>query len=367
MKALTIGSAMIDTIAIIDDDRIERMSMRNTDVSYLLLEQGRKVEAATISQHIGGGGVNAAVCLARLGHEVACAVKLGADERADDVLARLREEGVETRGAARDPSAATGAAILVGAHDRDISIFTCRGANTRLRAEDVPIDLFGAALVYVAPLSNQAADALPAIMSAAKAAGATLAVNPGVRQLGRRAGDFIGAAGAIDILSMNRAEAATLLPRMVERVGEGGPALRLPGGATPPPLAQSGFSAGGFDMSLSKYLAALLDLGVGAALITDGAHGAYAARNGVIHFRPTEPAAVAATVGAGDAFAASFAAWLAETDDVAAALDAAAVNAASVVAAVDAQSGLLRRAALEERLAALGPDRADALSWSIEG
>ncbi len=45
MKALTIGSAMIDTIAVIANDRIERMTLRNADASYPLLEVGRKSEA----------------------------------------------------------------------------------------------------------------------------------------------------------------------------------------------------------------------------------------------------------------------------------------------------------------------------------
>ena len=41
MKALTIGGAMVDTIAIIASDRIERMSMRNADTAFLLIEEGR--------------------------------------------------------------------------------------------------------------------------------------------------------------------------------------------------------------------------------------------------------------------------------------------------------------------------------------
>ena len=51
MKVLTIGGAMIDTIAIIADNRIERMTMLNADSSFLLLEEGRKTEAVEISTH----------------------------------------------------------------------------------------------------------------------------------------------------------------------------------------------------------------------------------------------------------------------------------------------------------------------------
>ena len=51
MKILTVGGAMIDTIAIIDSDRIERMTMLNADSSFLLLEEGRKTEAEEVSTH----------------------------------------------------------------------------------------------------------------------------------------------------------------------------------------------------------------------------------------------------------------------------------------------------------------------------
>ena len=53
MKALTVGGAMIDTNAVIAN---ERMTMRNADASFLLLEEGRKNEAEDVSTHCGGGG-----------------------------------------------------------------------------------------------------------------------------------------------------------------------------------------------------------------------------------------------------------------------------------------------------------------------
>ena len=98
MKVLTVGSAMIDTIAIIDSDRIERMSMLNADSSFLLLEEGRKTEAQEISTHPGGGAVNAAVAMARLEMGVSLLAKLGTDERAVDQVWHLPgPETVTTR------------------------------------------------------------------------------------------------------------------------------------------------------------------------------------------------------------------------------------------------------------------------------
>ena len=364
MKVVTIGSAMIDAIAIIDDSLIERMSMRNSDVSFLLLEAGRKVEAKEISNHCGGGAVNTAVGLARLGFDAACIIKTGYDRRAERVIEQLEAEGVSPNWVAQDPDEATGASILVAAHDRDVSIFTYRGANTRLRMADIPAEALSVDLVYIAPLSNEAAHAFPEILKLAHEAGATVAANPGVRQLTRRSAEFFANLDKLDILSMNRSEAMTLVPKIVDRVGEGGPPLLAPDGSDEARLGKSGFTAGGFDLSLAKFMRGMHELGVKHLLITDGGHGAYASDGEVVHFQAPAPAEVAATVGAGDAFASTFAGWLTYTGDLRAALRAAALNAASVISQLDAQSGLLTRKALEDRFRA--PDETQPRSWTQE-
>jgi ribokinase len=142
MKALTVGGAMLDTIAIIGNDRIERMTMLNADCSFLLLEEGRKTEAEEVSTHPGGGAINAAVAMARLGTDVAVLAKLGTDGRADTILARLAQEGVSTRWMTRDGRAPMGASVLISSHDRNAAIFTFRGANTLLEVRDLCDDAF---------------------------------------------------------------------------------------------------------------------------------------------------------------------------------------------------------------------------------
>jgi ribokinase len=111
MRVLTIGSAMVDTIAIIDSSRIERMTMLNADSSFLLLEEGRKTEAVEVSTHTGGGAVNVAVAMARLGMDVALLAKLGVDARAETILQRLEKEGVSAVWVKRDPRLPTGSSF----------------------------------------------------------------------------------------------------------------------------------------------------------------------------------------------------------------------------------------------------------------
>lgn len=341
---------MVDSIAIIDDERIERMSMQNADSSFLLLEVGRKTEASEISQHCGGGAVNTAVGMARLGLDVSTVIKLGQDTRADAILRRLSDEGISTRWVMRDSRSATGASVIISSHERDAAIFTFRGANTLLAVDDLKADMFAADIVYIASLSNESADCFPDIIRMAKAHGARVATNPGIRQLTSRASSFQKALADIDILSINHREADALVPQLVGQFGEGGPALEFDGVREPPALARRGLGSGGYDMSLRRFVEAMLERGVRYVVITNGADGAYVGTESEILYCPTLPTPVAGTAGAGDAFASTFVAWLAKSDNPAEALRAATINAASVVGFADTQEGLLSGDKISGRL-----------------
>jgi len=341
MKALTVGGAMLDTIAIIQSDRIERMTMRNADTDFLLLEEGRKIEASDISGHVGGGAVNAAVSLARAGHDVSTLVKLGKDDRAERVLTRLGDEGVSTRWVVRDGRAPTGASVLVASHERNAAIFTFRGANTLLEPADLKGGAFGVDLVYISSLSNDSADRFPELIAAAKANCACVATNPGTRQLSARGGAFFDVLGDIDILCINAREAEVLVPTLVPRCGEGGTPLEAANARPNPRLMAQGLQGSDFHMSLPRFMCELRRAGVDNVVVTDGMHGAYLAEGDAIHWCPVLQSEVVGTAGAGDAFASTLAAKIAGNASAEAALQAATCNAASVVGAIDTQTGLL--------------------------
>jgi ribokinase len=352
MKVLTVGGAMIDTVAVIDSARIERMSMFNAESSFLLLEEGGKTEAQEISTHCGGGGINAAVAMARLGLDVATIAKLGRDARADTILAKLDEEGVSTRWVSRDTRAPTGASVIVSSHDRNAAVFTFRGANTLLEPQDLRPDAFAMDLVYIANLSNKSANCFPLLIKRTKENGGLVAVNPGVRQLSIRSSAFFDSLPLIDFLSLNRTEADVLVPSVVEQAGEGGPTLPLAPGDEPPALEVRGLAGGGYHMSLVAFFNALSTLGPKHILLTDGGRGAFLKHHNEILFCPALKTSVASTVGAGDAFTATFTAYIAEGRAPDDALRAATLNAASVCTCVDTQTGLLTRGQMDEKLAA---------------
>lgn len=351
MKAVTIGGAMLDSIAIIASDRIERMTMRNAESSFLLLEEGRKTEAEEVSTHCGGGAVNAAVAMARLGLDVSTVVRLGQDARAEQILSCLTAHGISTRWVKRVANAPTGASVLVAAHDRNAAIFTFRGANTLLKESELRNDMFAVDLVYIAGLSNESSDCFPELVKKARKTGAAVATNPGIRQLSTKADTFHQCLSSINILSINSIEADALVPQLVARYGEGGPALALKRGESPPPLVARGLSGGGFEMTLAGFFHALLDIGLNHVAVTFGSSGAYVGSKDGIRFCPSIRADVHGTAGAGDAFASTFSALISSGHSTENALLSASINAASVVAHVDTQTGLLVRDELETRRA----------------
>jgi ribokinase len=302
---------------------------------------------------VGGGAINAAVAMSRLGFDVATLVKLGRDQRAETVLAHLLREGISTRWVVRDGRAPTGASILVSSHNRNAAIFTFRGANTLLDESDLRKDAFGVDVIYVSSLSNESADTFPAIVARAKAHGALVAANPRVRQLSSRGAAFQEALTHVDILAINRSEADVLVPGLAARFGEGGRSLPLDPGETPPPLAARGLVGGGHEMSLAAFFDALRRIGLRFVVVTDGRNGAFLGTQEAIHYCPAIlETKVMGTAGAGDAFNSTFTASIALGQRPEDALRSAAVNSASVVRYADTQTGLLSPEKIAAEIAA---------------
>lgn len=336
--AITVGGATVDSIITVAGTAVERVTLTNAEKSYLMLEQGVKVDAEDVSQFCGGGALNAAVCLARLGLPTKTIIKLGSDPHGAMVRQRLAHEGVDGSWVRQSTEFETGASAIVSAHDRNAAIFTARGANSVLAAEDIVSDAFpNSGLAYIASLSGQSCDIFGHIIDVARSRSCTVVANPGVRQISRRFAELIGALPHIDILAVNRLEAETIAEAAIKHFGTQFSARARQALAK---IAKGGEAAN------KTLIEALLHLGARSVLITDGKSGSHYATPDGHWFCPAEAVAVKGTVGAGDAFVSTFAAFLAGGCSADQSLAYAARNAASVVGYVDAQSGLLNRDAL---------------------
>ena len=263
MKALTVGGAMIDTIAIIASDRIERMTHD---------ERRQLVPAA-------GGGAQ--------------------DRGAGDLHPRRRRSGQRRRGdgAARPRRRRRSSSSARTRAPRRCWATCCRRACRRAgpcataarrraprcwspRTTATPPSSPSAAPTRCWRRPTCARRRSPPISSTSPRS-ATSRPTPfppsssvprrkarwspptrGVRQLSSRGGAFQEALAQIDILAVNRSEADVLVPGLVARFGEGGSgACRCEPGEQLPRLAARGFVGGGHEMSLVAFFAALRKLG----------------------------------------------------------------------------------------------------------
>jgi sugar/nucleoside kinase (ribokinase family) len=227
----------------------------------------------------GGAAANTAAWLAHLGTPVTLVSRIG-----DDVAGRrIRDEltaGGVTCAFTVDPEAATGCVVaLVDGHG-ERSMLNDRGANARLRAEDLdPAVLAGAAHLHLSGyvlLDESSRPAGVAALAAARAAGVTTSVDPQAAAMIGDPARFLELVRGVDVLLPNTTELALLT------------------GSRDPRSAR-----------------ALLDT-VGAVAVTAGADGAsWVDRHGVIAV-PAEPVVVVDSTGAGDAFDAGLlSAWVA--------------------------------------------------------
>ncbi len=333
---------MVDIIAVLESHSIEQLSLSNAHQQYLLVEPGRKVEAQSITTHIGGGGLNTAVSLSRLGCRSVPFVKTGKGANRSHVIEHCELNKLELDGLMVAENGKTGSAVMIASHEKNAAIFTQRGANTMLDEGDLAgISLETFDLVHAAPLSGDSAAMLPAIGEKAADAGAFFSSNPGIRQISTRANSVLGAARHMSLISINEVEAAALVPCLsaldsaldwgVPKPGE--PVLKSEGGPIP----------------MRKFCETLHGHGPGHVLITAGADGAYLFNGEDFFHQEIVPAEVAGTAGAGDSFVSTLAWGLKSGFDADKALLLAAHNASSVVTHVNTTDGLLEKPDLLER------------------
>ncbi|MEM9332725.1 MAG: carbohydrate kinase family protein [Pseudomonadota bacterium] len=342
MKAVTFGSAMIDIITVVNSQSIEQISLSNAHQQFLLVEPGSKVEAQSITRHIGGGALNTAVCLSKLGCQVAPAVMTGEDVARDHILHHCEKHSLSPENFLSDQNATTGSAVMIASHEKNAAIFTHRGANTMLEESDLKkISPLSADLVHAAPLSGDSAKMLPLISELALQSGAFFSSNPGIRQITTRANSVLSAARHMSLISINAMEAAALVPCLSAlddsldwgKPNLDEPVLSCPGGIIP----------------LKKFCEELHSKGPKNVLITYGGDGAYLYDGHALLHQPVIPVAVAGTAGAGDSFVSTLAFGLVSGLSPDKALLLAAHNASSVVSFVNTTDGLLDLEELKKR------------------
>jgi len=180
------------------------------DVTPVFGQQERLVDAANLT--IGGSGGIFAAGAARLGLRVAMAGVLG-----DDIFGRfmresLGERGIDLSAVRTHPKLPTGLSIHL-LRDDDRAIITNPGTIPELRAADIDMDLLRSARhVHVSAYFLQTGlwAGLPGLLRTARAAGATVSLDPNWDPAGTWDQGLTAATDVIDVLLPNDAEAIEL-------------------------------------------------------------------------------------------------------------------------------------------------------------
>lgn len=344
-KALVIGGATLDAIITYEDMETLIHQKENSEQSYLLLEEGKKIEVTEQHYFSGGGATNAGVSLSLMGLDISIFCKLGRDTIGDQVLKEIHSFGIDTAHVKYSNSCGTATSYVVPSLKGDRTIFAYRGANATLLKEELPLaQIAQSDFIYVTSLSKDSAARLPEIVAHAREHNTTVAVNPGASQLKLGTGFLKDALPHISILILNYEEAQILMNSLRasdehKEVSEHEQILES--------------HVWGESFGLRDFFSEMHQLGVETAVVTNGSKGVYVSTKEQLLFHQSANVEAVNTLGAGDAFGSSFTGALMLGKSPEDAIRFGIINSASVVMYHDAKSGLLNLDTLEERAAQL--------------
>ncbi|WP_156758243.1 carbohydrate kinase family protein [Actinokineospora pegani] len=167
---------------------------------------------ASVLTAVGGAGANTATWLVHLGVPTTLVTRVGADPAAGLLRGGLANRGVACA-LTTDPGAATGCVVVLVDSTGQRTMLPDRGANARLRAEDLP-DLGPATHLHLSGyvlLDDRSRQAGLAALRRAAAAGLTTSVDPqSAALLDGRTDDFLTWVEGVDLLLPNATELEAL-------------------------------------------------------------------------------------------------------------------------------------------------------------
>ena len=318
MQIFTVGSLTLDIFFEPEEQNILKKGAKE----LITFELGSKVRVRDTRQLFGGSSMNTAVAVRRLGlSSVACVGAVGDDLIARDVLQNLKREKIATRFVSKLSGTQTGFSLIVKpTNGRHVALVNSGANHDFCRLKQ---DIFHhCAALHLGRLSGDSCHVFETIRRFFKKnPEKLLSWNPGKEQIQKGIRHFRDFLPVVDILLLNLEEAETFTG-----VQARGSDATFRGAKHLTPIFR--------DIAANKFS--------GVCLITDGARGTQASDGEQIFFVPPyRKFEIVDTLGAGDAFAATFFAAHILGHDIADSLKFASVNSASVVSAIGAHTALL--------------------------
>ena len=354
-RILVIGGATLDNIITYEEMETMVHKRREGETSYLLLEEGAKIEVTEQCSFSGGGATNTAVSFQRLGFDATLFCKIGQDNAGQFLMDELSQFGVDTSLVARSNQVGTASSFVVPSLQGDRTVFAYRGANATIMPDELPLDAIAEYdLIYITSLSKQSAECLPDIVSTAKQHQVPVAINPGISQLKLGGGFLKDALDGIEILLLNYEEAQQFMQSLMklDKADQysGGAMLDVAEQVTP-------------TFNLKHFFREVMALGPSIVVVTNGQEGVYVATEDRLYFHGGLDVEVVNTLGAGDSFSSSFVGALQLDVDVCDAMRWGVINSASVIQHPDAKTGLLSKDAILQQMTKLSKQACRIKPW----
>lgn len=352
-KTCTVGSATQDMFILYEGADVLHLHQKNSSYTYMLLEQGAKIDVPAIHYAAGGGATNAAVGLQKMGLEVEAFFRTGNDPAGLFLRKIMQSHGIKTDHCPIDTVHNTALSIIIPSIEQDHAALCYRAANRQQRKEDFPLALLkDLDLLFIGPLGGQSRELLPFLAPAASNAGAIVAINPSSQQLTKDIAQLIQTLQHVAILVINTRESGLLMQGLLKEsqspcfafLETNGPALLTPY-----------LSFGSMSFTISDVMKQILACGPDIVIITNGAEGVYLATEDTLYFHPSIATDPVYSLGAGDAFTSGFLGSYLHHIPLDTALINGIVNASSVIQYPDAKEGLLSFDEIMEQTKRLEP------------
>ncbi len=329
MKALVIGGAMHDVYIVPEKALVQRLVGSDSEYNYSLMVSDEKIAARKIVSHAGGGAVNVSTALRKMGVDVVTFCKVGRDWPGDGIVHFLQEQGINVSNIRFSDNFPTGISYVIMCPGSGHIIISSKLANTDIAADEIPVTEIGNSdFVYISSLEKKSISVLKTAISVAKQRGVKVCLNPGGSMLTQNSRLIEEIAGYCDIFILNFVEANSLAKSI--------PSLRS--------------SFVGDNFNVQSFLRAMLKLGVGIIVVTNGSQGVYLASKGKGVFHPGIKVEYVDTVGAGDAFGSVFSYCIFSGRSVEKSMKMAMLSSCSVIKKIGANEGLLGLTNLESAL-----------------
>lgn len=309
---LTIGDCSIDTFLELHEASLH--CKLNREDCQICFKYGDKIPVDNLSFLVGGNAGNTAVAFSRLGLKTAIQTTIGVDELSEKIIKTFKKDGVETRFVKRENNTSSNFSVSIN-FQGERTIFT-----HHVKRDNKLGEIPQTAWVYLTSLGDYWQEAYMEASQFIKNNNIKLAFSPGSHQTEGDPALLKEALGETTVLFINKEEAIKI-----------------------------GNSKDSQDIKL--LLQVLQKLGPKIISITDGINGSWCIlEDGRVFKLGIFPCNIVERTGAGDAYASGFLAGFFYGLPVSTAMVWGAIDAASVIGKVGAQTGLLTRQEIEKKI-----------------